>query len=111
MGTGVTWFALTMPLWIAGEVAYLAVAQEVVAALAPPHLHGSYFGLWGLSQGAAALIAPLLATALIGMGGTGLLWLTGALLAAGAALACLALHRAEQHRRNRRLALVLAESR
>ena len=62
-----------MPLWIAGEVVFLAVAQDVVAALAPPEHMGSYFGLWGLSQGLAALLAPqldtdfLIAMAIVGM--------------------------------------------
>jgi dipeptide/tripeptide permease len=97
-GNGIGWYAATMPLWIAGEVVFLAVAQDVVASLAPPQRMASYFGLWGLSQGLAALLAPIVATVLIGLGGTGLLWGAGAVIGVAAALACLALQRSQQRR-------------
>jgi MFS family permease len=110
-GSGIGWFAATMPLWIAGEVIFLAVAQDVVASFAPPHLTGSYFGLWGLSQGIAALLAPLLATVAIGLAGTRLLWATGVILAIAAAAACLRLHHQQQRRHTHTLQLILAPTR
>lgn len=106
-GSGIGWYAATMPLWIAGEVVFLAVAQDVVAALAPPQQVGSYFGLWGLSQGLAALLAPIAATVLIELGGTGVLWAAGAALGITAAAACLALHHDQQRRRTTNLRLML----
>ncbi|WP_203906810.1 MFS transporter [Rhizocola hellebori] len=99
VGNGIGWYAATMPLWIAGEVVFLAVAQDFVAALAPPQRMASYFGLWGLAQGLAALLAPILATVLIGLGGTGLLWGAGAVIGVAAAIACLTLQRGLRHRR------------
>jgi MFS family permease len=97
-GSGLGWYALTMPLWIAGEVIFLAVAQDVVAAIAPPDRIATYIGCWGLSQGLAALIAPALAAVLTAIGGAWLLWTAGAGLALAAAAACLALQRQQQRR-------------
>ena len=108
-GSGIGWYAVTMPLWIAGEVIFLAVAQDVVAALAPPQRVGSYFGLWGLSQGLAALLAPIVATVLIGWGGTGLLWACGAALGIAAAAACLAMQHHQQRRHTVSLRDMLAQ--
>lgn len=107
-GNGVGWYAMTMPLWIAGEVVFLAVASDVVAALAPPERIGSYFGLWGLSQGLAALLAPIMAAVLTGIGGPGLLWTTGAVLGIAAAAGCLALQRDQQRRHSTHPRLALA---
>jgi hypothetical protein len=106
-GTGLAWYAITMPLWIAGEVIFLAVAQDVVAALAPAQRIGSYFGLWGLSQGLAALLAPIAATALIPLGGTVLLWGTGAILGIAAAAGCLLLQRHQRTGHTAQLRLML----
>lgn len=91
MGSSVGWFFATTPLWIAGEVAFLATAPGIVAALAPEQLRGAYFGLWGATLGAAGLIAPIVATALISTGGTDLLWACCIAGAAVTAAACLRL--------------------
>jgi MFS family permease len=83
------WAAATIPIWVAGGVAFLSAAPAVVATLAPPHLRGRFFGIWGASQGAAAVAAPLLATA---AAGSDLLWVGGGAAGLVAAIGCLALH-------------------
>jgi MFS family permease len=90
-GHSVAWFAATTPIWVAGEVMFLSVAPGVVAGFAPSHLRGVYFGTWGATQGAAALLAPALASWLIAAGGTGLLWWSGALIGVLTAAACIVL--------------------
>ncbi|MEU8007236.1 MFS transporter [Catellatospora sp. NPDC049111] len=89
LGETATWFIATTPLWVAGEVMFLAVAPGIVAGLAPPHLRGAYFGTWGTTLGAAALAGPALATVLLSLGGSTLLWGTCMTGAAAAALICL----------------------
>ncbi|MEV0453682.1 MFS transporter [Catellatospora methionotrophica] len=93
LGDTATWFIATTPIWVAGEVMFLAVAPGIVAGLAPPHLRGAYFGTWGATLGAAALLGPALAAVLLNLGGSTLLWITCAAAAAVAALACLNLNR------------------
>jgi MFS family permease len=89
MSPSLGWAAATIPIWVAGEVAFLSAAPAVVAALAPPDRRGRYFGIWGATQGAAAVAAPLLATA---AAGTDLIWIGGGLAGLAAATGCLALH-------------------
>ncbi|NUR59363.1 MAG: MFS transporter [Catenulispora sp.] len=91
MGHSVLWFAATTPIWVGGEVLFLTVAPGVVAGLAPAHARGSYFGSWGSTQGSAAVVAPLVASALIAVGGTSLLWIAGAVVGLVTGLACLVL--------------------
>ncbi|MCP2324662.1 MFS family permease [Hamadaea flava] len=80
--------ALTIPLWVAGEVAFLTAAPGVVAMIAPEHLRGVYFGVWGGTQGLAAVAAPLVASLLAG---SLLIWLGGAVFGVIAGVACLGL--------------------
>ncbi|NUT21061.1 MAG: hypothetical protein HOV77_17915, partial [Hamadaea sp.] len=82
--------ALTIPLWVAGEVAFLTAAPGVVATIAPEHLRGVYFGVWGGTQGLAAVAAPLVASLLAG---SLFLWLGGAVFGVLAGAACLWLRR------------------
>ncbi|HCU51640.1 MAG TPA: hypothetical protein DGG94_17880, partial [Micromonosporaceae bacterium] len=91
MGSTVAWFAITIPLWVAGEVAFLTPAAGVVARIAPEGMRGLYFGVWGCCQGAAAVTAPLLASAFIAAGGTTLLWVAGAIAGLITAAGCLLL--------------------
>jgi hypothetical protein len=91
MGSALAWFAFTTPIWVAGEVAFLTPAAGIVAAIAPPGMRGLYFGVWGCCQGIAAVTAPLLATALIALGGTTVVWACGATLGLIAAAGCLRL--------------------
>lgn len=88
LGDSVAWFLATTPLWVFGEVMFLAVAPGIVAGIAPPHLRGAFFGVWGATLGASALAAPALAAGLLHLGGSGLLWATCLTAAATAALAC-----------------------
>lgn len=92
-GTTAAWFAATTPLWVAGEICFLAVAPGVVARLAPEHLRGIYFGVWGLAQGFSAVLAPLVASAVLAVGDSRLLWTIGAALGGITGLGCLALRR------------------
>ena len=93
LAPNLTWMAATIPVWVIGEMAFLTSAPGVVAALAPEHLRGTYFGLWGATQGLAAVLAPLLASGLAGIGRIDLLWIGGAVAGLLTAVACLAMHR------------------
>ncbi|GAB4054847.1 MFS transporter [Catellatospora paridis] len=92
VGQSTAWFLSTTPLWVCGEVAVLAVAPGIVANLAPAHLRGAYFGVWGATLGASALLAPGIAALLINLGGAGLLWACCIAAALCAAAACLRLN-------------------
>ncbi|MEU8075927.1 MFS transporter [Catellatospora citrea] len=96
MGTSTAWFLATTPLWVCGEVAVLAVAPGIVAHLAPPHLRGAYFGVWGATLGASALLAPGIAAVFIDAGGADLLWACCIAATLCAAAACLRLHHQPQ---------------
>ncbi|MCP2323618.1 MFS family permease [Hamadaea flava] len=89
------WAAATIPIWVAGEVAFLTAAPAVIATLAPADQRGRYFGIWGATQGTAAVAAPLLAAA---AAGSDLLWIAGGISGLAAAIGCLALHHATTHR-------------
>jgi MFS family permease len=91
MGTSAAWFAATIPIWVAGEVAFLTPAAGIIASIAPDHMRGIYFGIWGCCQGAAAVAAPLLASAFIALGGTTTLWIAGAIAGLATAASCLRL--------------------
>jgi len=91
MSTSLTWAATTIPIWVIGEVMFLTASPGVVAAIAPEQLRGVYFGVWGGTQGAAAIAAPLLTSLLRG---SDLIWFLGAAAGAVAAAACLAMRAA-----------------
>ncbi|MFG3024713.1 MDR family MFS transporter [Streptomyces sp. NPDC048254] len=63
----------TVIIWSLGEIAVSSVNQAIVAALAPPHLRGRYYGLYGMVWATAMLLAPLLGTRLLEHGPQ-LLW-------------------------------------
>ncbi|MEV4417064.1 MFS transporter [Catellatospora sp. NPDC049609] len=89
VGDSVGWFVATTPLWVAGEVVFLAIAPAVVAGLAPSDMRGAYFGVWGATMGVAALAAPVTALLLLHLGGGTLLWAGCVIAGAAAAAACL----------------------
>nr|WP_027343890.1 MFS transporter [Hamadaea tsunoensis] len=91
--SGLAWIASTWPIWVIGEMAFLTAAPGVVAALAPDHARGAYFGLWGASQGVAAVLAPLIAAAAATVGRTDLVWLGGAVTGLCTAAALLRMRR------------------
>ena len=67
-------YALAVLVWTLGEVAQAAVAPGLVAALAPPHLRGTYAGVLGATWGVSGLIAPILGSWMLGRYGDGLWW-------------------------------------
>ncbi|HZM81323.1 MAG TPA: MFS transporter, partial [Candidatus Limnocylindrales bacterium] len=108
-GTSAAWFAATTPLWVAGEICFLAVAPGVVARLAPEHLRAVYFGVWGLAQGFSAVLAPLMASAALALGGSRLLWTIGAVLGGVTGFGCLALRRSARFTTSRGRSLAVTE--
>jgi len=79
LSPNLAWMTCTLPIWVIGEMAFLTAAPGVVAALAPDRSRGTYFGIWGATQGAAAVLAPLLAATASATGRTDLIWSGGAL--------------------------------
>lgn len=73
--TNVVWLAATIAVWTVGEIATAGIGGAVVAALAPAHLRGRYSGLFGFAWSAAAVLAPLLGSALLGVSQVAL-WLS-----------------------------------
>jgi len=81
LGFGLNSFATTAPayalavvVWTLGEIAGAALASSIVADLAPPELRGRYSGMYGMSFGAAAIIAPVIGTAVFDLAGAVTLW-------------------------------------
>ncbi len=75
-----TSYALTLGLATFGEIGVSAVALALVADLAPPHLRGRYYGLFGLSFGSAAIVAPAVGTSVFAAFGGDTVWAGCALL-------------------------------
>jgi MFS family permease len=90
-------YAGSIAIWTAGEIFFSSVAPAVVADRAPPHLRGSYQGMYQLSWSLSTLAAPTLGALVLGRLGSAALW--GGCFGVGivAALAHLAL--APLHRR------------
>jgi len=93
VGYALTGAALTIPalaatvlIWTLGEIAGAPVASAYVANIAPRHLRGRYQGAWGLTWGAALILAPALGTRLFAWTPTGLWFICGALGVAAALL-------------------------
>ncbi len=74
-----------------GEVLVSAVGPGLVQELAPRHMRGRYAGAYGLCFSVAYALVPLVATQLLGDGGSLAPWVLGAALAGLAGLAQLAL--------------------
>jgi MFS family permease len=67
-------FATALLVWTIGEIGTAGTLTSIVADIAPVELRGRYLGVAGLSWGIAALIAPLLGTAIYAHPGPGWLW-------------------------------------
>jgi len=78
-------FAAATVLWSVGDLLLLGHAWSIVSGLAPESARGRYLAAYGLSWGAATVLAPLLGTGLLAAGGPPLLWGSLALLALGLA--------------------------
>ncbi len=72
--TNVAWAVAFTPIWVAGDIVFLAVAAGLVASMAPTTRRGTYLGIWASAHGIGALAAPPLAAAAIAAGGPSLLW-------------------------------------
>ncbi|HET9599911.1 MAG TPA: MFS transporter [Anaeromyxobacteraceae bacterium] len=91
-------------LWTLAEVVGFPCASSLVAELAPPELRGRYQGAYAMTWGAALMLSPLTAGAVLERWGAAAVW--GGCLALGAALA--AAHLAVAGPRRRRLAALAA---
>jgi MFS family permease len=53
-------FAVAIVIWTFGEIAFFPTASALVADLAPTEMRGRYQGLFGMTGGLAAVMAPAL---------------------------------------------------
>lgn len=65
---------LVVAVWTVGEVLGAGVLAALVARLAPPHLRGRYMGVFGMSFGVSAVLAPALGTQVLQHLGEATLW-------------------------------------
>jgi MFS family permease len=94
-----TWqYAMSVFIWTLGEATVMAVAQAIVAQLAPVQLRGRYNGVYGATWSAALLVGPLAGTWLIHGYGSTALWLACLATGLAGALAQLALAPAVRRR-------------
>ena len=69
-----------------------------MATIAPSHLRGRYMGVFGMSYGVAAFLAPLLGTQVLDRSGETLLWGGSFVLCAAAGVGLLQVSRAADAR-------------
>lgn len=67
-------FVLAAVVWSLGDLVLLGRAYAVVASLVPQGHRGEYLAAYGVSWGLAAVIAPVVGTALLAYGGPPLAW-------------------------------------
>jgi len=79
-------FALTVFVWTAGEIAFTPVAAAYVGDVAPDPLRGRYYGAWGLTHSLGIVFGPGLGTALYAVSPGGLWSACAAVGLAGALL-------------------------
>jgi MFS family permease len=72
---------LAVTVWTIGEIMGAGQLGALVATIAPVHLRGRYMGVFGMSYGVSAFVAPGLGTQVLAHLGEGSLW-TGCLLLA-----------------------------
>ncbi len=65
---------LVVAVWTVGEVLGAGVLSAVVARLAPADLRGRYMGVFGMSWGVSAVLAPAMGTLVLQHLGEGPLW-------------------------------------
>jgi MFS family permease len=106
IGFGLTMFASSVPfymvtvvVWTLGEIGTNAVGPALVADIAPAALRGRYNGVIGMSFGAAALVGPLVGTAVFESRGEPALWAGCLLVSVVAAALVLAMGPAVKSRR------------
>jgi MFS family permease len=81
LGLWLTALADTVPvhmaavtIWTLGEIIAAGQLAALVASLAPPYLRGRYMGVYGMSYGISAFVAPAVGTQLLAHFGEGTLW-------------------------------------
>jgi len=67
-------FLAAAVVWSLGDLVLLGRSYAVVAALALDHVRGRYLAVYGTSWGVAGILAPLLGTQLLALGGPVLAW-------------------------------------
>jgi MFS family permease len=90
LGSGASFYALTIVVWTLGEIVLSPVASAVVADMAPPELRGRYQGAFQMCYGLSSLAGPLIGSAVMSHWDAGSLWLgcfAGGLLAVALQLA------------------------
>lgn len=90
-------YVVSITVWSLGEIAMAGLAPAAVADAAPPGQRGAYQGLLGMSGGAAALIAPVVGTLVLGRWGSGALWAACGVVGLTAAAGQLALGPLRRH--------------
>jgi MFS family permease len=84
-------FALSIAVWTLGEIVMAGIGPAVAADAAPPRMRGAYQGLFQGAGGAAALLAPILGSQILGRFGSAALWASCTAVGLAAALGQLAL--------------------
>ncbi|HUJ27701.1 MAG TPA: MFS transporter [Myxococcales bacterium] len=67
-------YVASITVWSLGEIAMAGLAPAAVADVAPPSQRGAYQGLMQMGMGAAALLAPVLGSLVLGRFGSVALW-------------------------------------
>jgi MFS family permease len=76
-GQGFWWFWCSMVIMTIGEMLLMPTSSTYVANLAPQDKRGRYMGIYGLTWGTAAGIAPLLGGFLNDAFGPRMIWVGG----------------------------------
>jgi MFS family permease len=85
LGGSLLVYAIGCALWTVGEVIGFPVAATMTADLAPPHMRGTYQGVYSMMAGLSFVLAPLIGGEVYGRYGPTALWL--GCLAVGVAVA------------------------
>jgi MFS family permease len=104
-GLGLTQLADTIPMhmlavtvWTVGEIMGAGQLGALVATIAPAHLRGRYMGVFGMSYGVSAFLAPGAGTQVLAHLGEGSLWTGCLVLACASGVVMLLVSRAADRR-------------
>jgi MFS family permease len=89
---------LAVTVWTIGEIIGAGLLAALVATMSPPHLRGRYMGVFGMSYGVSAFLAPGLGTQVLARLGEGTLWSGCLLLASLSGVLMLLVSRAADRR-------------
>jgi MFS family permease len=74
LATSAAGYVASTVVWSVGDVLIMGRAYALVSAIAPATARGRYLAAYGTSWGAAAVVAPLLGTQLLGRAGPEATW-------------------------------------